>query len=176
MYQWAPPGGSESGARGVRPTSRRSESSASSSGNRSNSSVPRPCRRTRAPSGASAAGRNRCGQDSRPALIPGPWSRPEADAWLAAEARGLGRVAAVVPEPVVSPRAIPPDVGGLVVEREVVGDRVVGGIGAAERLARDHDDAAREWRRLARLVVADRVVADDGAPRADEPDAGAGGG
>src|SRR4051794_13387464 len=58
-YQCAPPGGSDSGPRGVYPWSRRSGSSASSSGWRSCSSAPRPCRRTRAPSASPAAGRSR---------------------------------------------------------------------------------------------------------------------
>ena len=54
-YQCAPPGGSESGARGQKPSRRRSGSSASSSGSRSYSSAPRPWKRTSAPSGSPAA-------------------------------------------------------------------------------------------------------------------------
>ena len=50
-YQWAPPGGSDSGPRAVAPSRRRSGSSTSSSGNRSCSSAPRPWNRTSAPSG-----------------------------------------------------------------------------------------------------------------------------
>ena len=50
-YQCLPPGGSESGASGVRPSSRRSGSSSSSSGYRSCTPAPRPWSRTSAPTG-----------------------------------------------------------------------------------------------------------------------------
>src|SRR4051794_25923633 len=58
-YQCAPPGGRASGPRGVTPSSRRSGSSMSRSGKRSSSSAPRPCNRTRAPSGSPAGSRTR---------------------------------------------------------------------------------------------------------------------
>src|SRR5439155_15771597 len=54
-YQCAPPGGSVSGPRGVIPSSRRSGSRRSSTGKRSCSSAPRPCRRTSVPSGSVVA-------------------------------------------------------------------------------------------------------------------------
>src|ERR671924_268318 len=59
-YQWAPPGGSESGPRGAIPSRRRSGSRTSKSGTRSCSSAPRPWKRTKRPSGSPAAGRTRC--------------------------------------------------------------------------------------------------------------------
>ena len=67
--------------RGVTPRSRRSGSSASSSGNRSCSSAPRPWKRTSAPSGSAAAGRVTDTRDSAIALI----SRPEPREGSAAE-------------------------------------------------------------------------------------------
>src|SRR3954447_6724490 len=177
MYQWAPPGGSDSGARGVSPMSRCSGSSASRSGTRSNSSVPRPCSRTRAPSGSPAAERNWCGHDSRPRLTPGTWLAWASGLGLAAEAGRLRCPALVGPEPVVGPASVPADVGRLVVEREVVGNRVARGVGAAERLAGDDHDSARErCRGIARLVAADRVVPHHRLLRADETDPGAGDG
>src|SRR3954453_4069360 len=59
MYQCAPPGGSDSGPRGVWPGTRRSGSSTSSSGKRSFSSAPRPWKSTSAPSASPSAGRSR---------------------------------------------------------------------------------------------------------------------
>src|SRR5881392_1604822 len=145
MYQWAPPGGRESGARGVSPTSRRSGSSASSRGRRSNSSVPRPCSRISAPSGVPSAGRNWWGQDSRFGLTPGP-VRPMSDAthYLGAEATGHRDVAPVPPELVPAAVPVPHDVGRLVLERVVADDPVLRRGAAAERLRGGDDDAAGE--------------------------------
>src|SRR6266436_1719368 len=63
MYQWAPPGGSDSGPRGVTPSRRRSGPRSSSSRSRSRSSDPRPWNSTRAPSGSPAGGGQR-GEDA----------------------------------------------------------------------------------------------------------------
>src|SRR5215213_5694674 len=79
MYQCAPPGGSDSGPRAVAPSRRRSGSSMSSSGNRSRSSAPRPCRSTSAPSGSPAAGRyNDCISNHSTAVL---LDREELGAW-----------------------------------------------------------------------------------------------
>src|SRR5438128_2697555 len=68
MYQWAPPGGRVSGARGVTPRSRRCGSSTSSSGLRSYSLVPRPCSKTSAPAGSPVGGRTTCTSASVPVM------------------------------------------------------------------------------------------------------------
>src|SRR5919204_6923216 len=70
-YQCAPPGGSDSGPRGVAPLKRRSGSSASSSGKRSCSSAPRPWNRTSAPCGSPEGGRV-LATSVTPRLLPSP--------------------------------------------------------------------------------------------------------
>src|SRR3954451_9465853 len=176
MYQWAPPGGSDSGARGVSPTRRRSGSSASSSGSRSNSSVPLPCSRTSAPSGLTPAGRNWCGQPSGPGLTPeAPGSPVTVPTGLLAKAIRLRRVASVLPELVAVALAVSDDVGRLVLEGVVLQDPGLGCDAAAERLGGGDDTDSREGSAGLRGPVAQhRVALDDALLGTQDADAGAG--
>src|SRR3954463_7331584 len=114
--------------------------------------------------------------DAEEKIPPGRPGRPGGRQLSSVADRARIRTAAMVTgERVARSRAIPREVERFFVERPVVGDRVVGRIGSADRGTARDENPTRSERRRARAVVSQRhVVAQRHVGAADQSDSDSG--